>query len=124
MFPLSPRTGAGNNQRIDTPEKGAESTMKRRRLIRQGEKIPLRISFHERDLMYRHTFQYSGLIKRLRISLLDHDKIVVKYTLDELNDLLEFITEAATHTSDKSLQAELIGLCDRLIQICKSYIEE
>ncbi|HNY66435.1 MAG TPA: hypothetical protein PKM41_13450 [Deltaproteobacteria bacterium] len=98
--------------------------MKRRRLIRQGEKIPIKLGLRERDLICESTFRYPKLTERLKISLLDEDKIIAKYSLEELNILLEFIAAEATHTDDKSLQAELTSLGDRLIDISKSFIEE
>lgn len=98
--------------------------MKRRRLIKQGEKIPIKLCLHERDLICEYTNRYPKLTDRLRLSLLDNDMIVAKYSLEELNILLEFIAAEATHTIDKALQADLFRLCDRLIEICKSFIEE
>lgn len=95
-----------------------------RKLIKQGEKISVRLDFHERDLLREHTNGYSKLTDRLRLSLLDHDRIIARYSLEELSILLEFITAEAIHTIDKALHNDLIKLCNRLIEICKSYIEE
>jgi hypothetical protein len=95
-----------------------------RKLIKQGEKISLRFDFHERDLLQEHTYGYPKLTDRLKLSLLDHDRIIARYSLEELSILLEFITAEAIHTNDKTLHNDLIKLCDRLIEICKSYIEE
>ncbi len=98
--------------------------MNRRKLIKQGEKISVRFDFHERDLLREHTNGYPKLTDRLRLSLLDQDKIIARYSLEELNILLEFITAEAIHTNDKIQHNDLVRLCDRLIEICKSYIEE
>jgi hypothetical protein len=98
--------------------------MKRRRLIRQGEKIPVRLKLRERDLIRESTFRYPKLTERLRLSLLDEDHIIAKYSLEELNILLEFVTAEATHTDDKLLQGELLKLGDHLIDISTSFIEE
>jgi hypothetical protein len=98
--------------------------MKRKRLIKQGEKIPVRLKLRERDLIRESTFRYPKLTERLRLSLLDEDSIVAKYSLEEINILLEFVTAEATHTEDISLQGELVKLSDHLMDICKSFIEE
>lgn len=98
--------------------------MKGRKLIKQGEKIPVKFSFHERDLLLEHTLAEPALTDRLKISLLDQDKLVAKYSLDELNEILESISAEANHTADRDLEKNLDRLFDRLIQICKSYIEE
>lgn len=98
--------------------------MKRKRLIKQGEKIPIRLKLRERHLICESTFRYPKLTERLKISLLDDDHIIARYSLEEINILLEFVTAEATHTDDMSLQAELMKLGDHLIDICKSFIEE
>jgi hypothetical protein len=98
--------------------------MKRKRLIKQGEKIPVRLKLRERELICESTFRYPKLTERLRILLLDDDHIIAKYSLEEINILLEFVTAEATHTDDKGLQGELVKLGDHLIDICKSFIEE
>jgi hypothetical protein len=98
--------------------------MKRKRLIKQGEKIPVKLKLRERDLICESTFRYPKLTERLKISLLDEDNIIAKYSLEEVNILLEFVTAEATHTDDMSLQGELLKLGDHLIDICKSFIEE
>jgi hypothetical protein len=98
--------------------------MKRRRLIKQGEKIPVRLKLRERDLIRESTFRYPLLTERLRLSLLDEDTIIAKYSLEEINILMEFVTAEAVHTEDIALQGELARLGDHLMDICKSFIEE
>jgi len=98
--------------------------MKGKKLIRQGERIPVRLSFSERNLLFELTFAEPALIDRLRLSLLDKDEIVAKFSLDELNSLLESISAVANHTADSGLEMDLDRLFDHLIRICNSYVEK
>lgn len=98
--------------------------MKRRRLIKQGEKIPVKLKLRERDLIRESTFRYPKLTDRLKLSLLEEDTIIARYSLEEINILLEFVTAEATHTGDQALQVELNRLSDHLVDICRSFIEE
>lgn len=98
--------------------------MKGKRLIKQGQKIPVRFSFRERDLIREHVFAEPDLTDRLKLTLLERDKIVAKYSLDELNGLLESISAKANHASDTGLEKELDRIFDHIIRICNSYTEE
>ncbi len=98
--------------------------MKGKRLIKQGQKIPVRFSLRERDLICEHVFAEPALTDRLKLTLLERDKIVVKYSLDELNGLLESISAKANHTPDAGLEKELDRIFDHIIQICNSYTEK
>lgn len=104
--------------------KGVLLEMNNKKLIKQGEKIPVRLDFHERDLLCEYTNGYSKLTDRLKISILDHDKIIVRYSLEELSILLEYIAAEANHTNDIPLHMDLMRLIDRLNQISKIYREE
>jgi hypothetical protein len=98
--------------------------MNGKRLIKQGQKILVRFSLRERDLICEHVFAEPDLTDRLKLTLLEKDKIVVKYSLDELNGLLESISAKANHALDAGLEKELDRIFDHIILICNSYTEK
>ena len=83
--------------------------------VRRDEPIDIWLTPAERELILNHTLADDDLVARLRgAKQVEHGKIVVKYTPDELNELLEFIAAEANHTEDRGLERRLDNLYDRL----------
>ena len=98
--------------------------MKHKKMILPGQEIEIKLSLRERDLIRDHTFADEELTDRLELALMDGDRIVVRYSLDDLDELLGFIAVEANHAKDKKLQKELEALYDRLVEIEESYEQE
>ncbi len=50
----------------------------------------------------------------LQMALVKGSKLVVKLTLDDLEEIIGYIAAEANHTDDMKLQKELDHLCERL----------
>ena len=86
--------------------------------VRRDEPIDIWLTLAERELILNHTLADDDLVARLRdAKQIEHGKIVVKYTPDELNELLEFIAAEANHTEARGLERRLDNLYDRLEDI-------
>lgn len=86
--------------------------------VRRDEPIDIWLTPAERKLILNHTLADDDLVARVRdAKQIAHSKIVVKYTPDELNELLEFIAAEANHTEDRGLERRLDNLYDRLEDI-------
>lgn len=86
--------------------------------MRRDEPIDIWLTLAERELILNHTLADDDLVARVRdAKQVAHSKIVVKYTSDELNELLEFIAAEANHTEDRGLEHRLDNLYDRLEDI-------
>ena len=83
--------------------------------VRRDEPIDIWLTLAERELILNHTLADDDLVARVRdAKQITHGKIVVKYTPDELNELLESIAAEANHTEDRGLERRLDNLYDRL----------
>jgi hypothetical protein len=88
--------------------------MSRRKKIEQGEKVEIAFTPRDRELVLRHTLAGPEVARPLTMSRRTDGRHVVRYTLDDIDDLLGFIAAEANHTKDRKLQRELRGLYDRL----------
>ena len=91
--------------------------------VRRDEPIDIWLTLAERELILNHTLADDDLVARVRdAKQIAHGKIVVKYTPDELNELLEFIAAEANHTEDRGLERRLDNLYDRLEDIERALV--
>lgn len=89
----------------------------------RDEPIDVWLTLAERELILDYTLADDYLVARLRVEKQTaHTKVVVKYTPDELNELLEFIAAAANHTEDRGLEHRLDNLYDRLEYIERALV--
>jgi hypothetical protein len=92
-----------------------------RKQIKRGQKVEISVSLRERSLVLEHTFTGSELTTALRQAQLKDGNLVVRYTLDDLDELLEFVAAEANHSTDKKLRKELDALHARLRREMESY---
>ena len=85
------------------------------------EKIPVRLSLKERDLVFRETLCDSRL---MRFGVVEGNTIKVGMTLGDVEEIHGFIAAAANHTGDERLQRELDRLVDKLQVVLDRYDEE
>jgi hypothetical protein len=92
-----------------------------RKKIKRGQKVEVSFRPRERELVLGHTFTGSELTTRLRRAQLVDGKHVVRYTLDDLDELLGFVAAEANHSTDKKVRKELDALYARLRDEMESY---
>ena len=92
-----------------------------RKKIRQGQKVEVRFSPRERVLVLEHTFTGPELTTALRRAQLETGKYMVRYTLDDVDELLGFVAAEANHSTDKKLRKELDALYARVRRQMESY---
>ena len=95
----------------------------RRKKIKYGEPVPVRLSLRERDLIIEHAFLDPELAERIKIAKIQSGKITAKYSLDDIDILLGCIAAESNHTKSKKLQKELDELFDRLQALMESFEE-
>ncbi|PYN40462.1 MAG: hypothetical protein DME00_34430 [Candidatus Rokuibacteriota bacterium] len=92
-----------------------------RKKIKRGQKVEVSFSPRERVLMLEHTFTGPELTTVLRSAQLKTGKYRVRYTLDDLDELLGFVAAEANHSTDKRLRKELDALYARVRRQMESY---
>jgi hypothetical protein len=91
------------------------------RRIKPGARVPVTFTARERILVLDHTFAGGDIIEPLEARREVRGKSVVKYTLDDLDELLGYIAAEANHSKSKQLQTELDALYERLQAEAQSY---
>ena len=89
--------------------------------IEPGSAVEVRCTPRERDLVVEHTFAGPNLTDRLNLAGIAGDQLVVRYTLDDLEELIGFVAAAANHADDEALQEELDALYERLMAEFESH---
>jgi hypothetical protein len=86
------------------------------------ERINIKFTIEERDLIVNHTFAGDDLTERLHEAKAEGKHIKVAYTMGELEDLAGFIAAEANHAEDKKLEKRLDALYDRISDIEDKYL--
>jgi hypothetical protein len=81
------------------------------------DRINIRLTIDERDLILNHTFAGDDLTGKLHEAKVEGKNIKVAFTVDELDDLAGFIAAEANHTKDKILEKKLEDLYDKISNI-------
>jgi hypothetical protein len=92
-----------------------------RKKIKRGQKVDVSFSPRERALVLEHTFTGPELTAALQRAQLKARKHVVRYTLDDLDELLGFVSAEANQSTDKKLRKELDALYARVRREMESY---
>ena len=92
-----------------------------RKKIKRGQKVEVSFCPRERVLVLEHTFTGPELTTALRRAQLELGRYVVRYTLDDLDELLGFVAAEANHSTDKKLRKELDALYARVRREMESY---
>ncbi len=93
-------------------------------VIQPGERIPVRLSLRQRDLILDHAFIDRELQEQLRVAEAAGASIIVRLTLDDLDDLLGCVAAEANHSRDAGLGKRFQRLCDRLRDVEESYTDD
>src|SRR5947199_4134156 len=92
--------------------------------IEPDERVPIRLSDRDRDLILNRTFAGGDLERRIRVATADGLGVVVNLTLDDLDELLGFVAAEANHSKDPRMAKQLYKLHERLQHIEGSYTDE
>jgi len=84
--------------------------------------IEIKFTPEERDLIIDHTFTGPDLTKRLQIAETKGDRLIVKYSTYDLDELIGFIAAEANHTDDKKIEKKLDRLFEKLSYILRKYV--
>ena len=96
----------------------------RLQVIQPGDRIAVRLSPEQRDLILDHAFIDRELQQQLRVAEADGASIVVRLTLDDLDDLLGHVAAEANHSEDARLGKRLERLWDRLRDVEGAYTDD
>ena len=95
----------------------------RKKRIKPDEKIVLRLTSRQCDLIINETFAPSELTGRLRLRIVGK-KPVYRFTLDELDELMGYVAAEANHTPDRKLERELLDIFGRMEELLYAYTDE
>ena len=92
-----------------------------RKQIQPGDKVPLRLSPQDRDLILEHAGLDENLIRPLRVARVDATELVMLYTLDDLDELSGAVAAEANHAKSGKLQRQLQAVWSRITDTLRSY---
>ena len=84
-------------------------------------KIEVKFTAQERDLIVDHTFTGPDLTQRLQIAEIKGKHLIAKYSMYDLDELIGFIAAEANHTDDKKIEKKLDILFYRLSSILEKF---
>lgn len=84
-------------------------------------KIEVKFTTQERDLIVDHTFTGPDLTQRLQIAEIKGKHLIAKYSMYDLDELIGFIAAEANHTDDKKIEKKLDRLFYRLSSILEKF---
>jgi repressor LexA len=92
--------------------------MNRPKRIQPGERIRVRLTERERQLIVKHTFIGGDLERRIRIATVEGSVAVVGLTLDDLDELIGCVAAEANHSKNERIGRQLDRLwnCLRAIE--------
>jgi hypothetical protein len=94
--------------------------MIRKKPIPSSSKLSIGFTERQRDLLMNHTLVRDSYWRRLRAKE-GHRKLFGAFTMDELEDMLGFLAEGASHVETKRLQDQLDALSDKIEKIVERY---
>ncbi len=72
-----------------------------RQKIEYGQPVEVAITLRQRSLILEHAMLGSEVTGPLRMAVVKGGKLVVKLTLDDLEEIIGYIAAEANHTDDK-----------------------
>ena len=94
------------------------------RMIQSGERLPVRLSPVQRDLILEHAFIDPDLEQRLRVAEADGASIIARLTLDDIDELLGSVAAEANHTPDARLRERLDTIYERLRKVEEAHTDD
>lgn len=95
--------------------------MKKSRTKKNNNTIPVKLSLRDRELVLNHVCPGPELIEPLKIIPVSGKHIVAYYSLNCLDELVNFIAASANNEEDKKVSEEIDSLFERLSDIYDSH---
>lgn len=92
-----------------------------RKNIQPGDRVSVTITPRQRELIVEHTFANPELTEPLRLAETKDRQLLVKLTLDDIDELRGYVAAEANHAENKKLQRELDELFQNLTSTMESY---
>jgi len=89
--------------------------------IPYGTKIPVALTFHERDIIRDETFCDPNFA---RVAAIEGKGITVALSLDEIDEMQGYIAAAANHSENRKLQKELDRLFEKFQVLLDAYDDQ
>ncbi len=80
-------------------------------------RIRVRLSRRDRDLILQHTFIGGDVEARIRVARATGTAIMVDLTPDDIDELLGYVAAAANHSEQPVIRRQLYALYDRLTAV-------
>jgi len=96
----------------------------RRKQIRPGQLVDVRLTPQERNLILERTFIDPEMEARLRAATARESNLVVQLTLDDIDDLAGHVAAEANHCSEPRVRRALDAVYDRLSNIEDTFTDE
>lgn len=96
----------------------------RRKRIKPGQLVDVRLTPQERDLILDRTLIDSEMERRLRSATSRGSSLVVQLTLDDVDDLAGHVAAEANHCPEPRVRRVLDAVCDRLASIEHTFTDE
>jgi hypothetical protein len=94
--------------------------MKRKKIL-WGTKLPVKLTFRERDLIRDETFYDPDFAK---LAFVDGKGIRLDLSLDDIEDIQGYVAAEANYTKNSKLQKELDRLFDKLQVFLDTYDDQ
>jgi hypothetical protein len=95
-----------------------------RKRISPGSTVPLELNDRERELILKHSLAGDDLTRRLRLVPPPGRSLVVRYTLDDLDDLAGYVAADANHIEDRKLRKKWDRLFTRIVRILETHTDQ
>jgi repressor LexA len=96
----------------------------RRKRIKPGELVDVRLTTRERDLILDRTFIDDEMRARLRGAASRGSNLMAQLTLDDIDDLAGHVAAEANHCSEPRVRRMLDAVYDRLATIERTFTDE
>jgi repressor LexA len=93
-------------------------------VIQPDERVPVRLSPGQRDLILEHTFLDPDVEQRLRVAEAEGASIIARLTLDDIEELLGSVAAEANHSKDARLRKRLDMIYQRLRDVDEAYTDD
>ena len=85
--------------------------------LQPGERISIRLSERERQVILDHALVSGDLERRVRVAVADGPAVVIALDLNDLEDLVGHVAAAANHSKNPSVARHLRRVFERLSRI-------
>jgi repressor LexA len=96
----------------------------RRKRIKPGQLVDVRLTPQERNLILERTFIDDEMAGRLRGATPRGSSLVVRLTLDDVDDLAGHVAAEANHSPEPRVRRVLDAVYDRLTSVEQTFTEE